>query len=224
MQNLPSAEPITPLAALAGETLARLRGAGDPLLERLAALCLEDLGEADVALFDAAGLAAAIAALWQRAQQAPTLPAITVTATNGGQQPPSVLTVIQPDRPFLIDSLAALLQKEELELATSIHPVLTVARDAQGRVTDLARATEASDRPQESWAQLYFTGDAAQRDALPAKAAAVLRQVAAGVDDWRPMRAQRKPASVMADRAAARTSVLSSRLQAPAGASPGSRG
>ena len=172
-----------------------------PLLLQFADIYLANLSHADAVYFSAAGLTAAIRTLWTVGNNAPTaaMPRISATVTGmlSNEAPASSFCVVQPDRPFLIDSLTNLLQKQGIELRCNTHPLLEVTRDTNGKILNIATATALATPTKESWAQFFF--GAATSDsfaALEAEAALVLTDVAAAVDDWQAMSRRLQEAQV----------------------------
>lgn len=69
---------------------------------------------------------------------------------DGWQSTHSVIEIVNDDMPFLIDSLAMMLGRHNLNLHLLVHPVLSVGRDAKGSMTELKR-TEDRSLPLESF-------------------------------------------------------------------------
>lgn len=69
---------------------------------------------------------------------------------DGWQSTHSVIEIVNDDMPFLIDSIAMLLTRHNLNLHLLVHPVLSVGRDANG-VIDALKRTEDRSLPLESF-------------------------------------------------------------------------
>ncbi len=77
----------------------------------------------------------AVEALAVRKASAPGLVIDTLAAPDGRRQ--MRLAVANPDMPFLVDSVAAVIAAHGLVIERLLHPVLPVERDAAGRLTGL---------------------------------------------------------------------------------------
>ena len=101
-----------------------------------------------------------------------------------------VIEIVNDDMPFLVDSLSAALQKYEIGIHLLVHPILSVTRDASGRLTDIAEKRGGKDHRPESVMHIEIDRLAAATD--PAKLAAdllaVFADVRAAVEDWQPMK------------------------------------
>jgi len=63
---------------------------------------------------------------------------------DGWQSTHSVIEMVTDDMPFLIDSMAMFLARQNLNLHLLVHPVLSVLRDQDGLMQDVRRSTDAS--------------------------------------------------------------------------------
>ncbi len=92
--------------------------------------------------------------------------------------------------PFLVDSLAMVLNGSGLSIHTMVHPVLGVVRDRGGRIKSVSGQLDG--RPAESWQHIEVdcAGDAGQLERLRDRIAATLDDVRAAVTDWPKMVAQ----------------------------------
>jgi glutamate dehydrogenase len=108
---------------------------------------------------------------------------------HGWQSTHSVVEIVNDDMPFLVDSVTMAVNRLGLALHLLIHPVLAVARDAEGRLVGLATA-DANGAARESFMHVEVDrlGDAAQAERLAAEIARALADVRAAVTDWKPMR------------------------------------
>ena len=113
-----SAQPINPVAAIA---------------KALAARSLP--GELD-GFGPQARLAAAefaMSALSSRRSGSPSMAVDTITGPDGRRR--MRLAIVNPNMPFLVDSLTAELNRQELGVHLVIHPIMRVVRDAKGQLT-----------------------------------------------------------------------------------------
>ena len=70
--------------------------------------------------------------------------------THGWTVPYTVVELSLPDRPFIVDSVRAAVQQQELETVHVLHPVFKVLRDAAGELVGLTSAADgaqAADTP-----------------------------------------------------------------------------
>jgi glutamate dehydrogenase len=136
----------------------------------------------------AAGLAEAAQAMWAFvAARTPHEAKIEAHATAPGR---GVVQLLNDDRRFLVDSVAAALSGLGFEIDLMIHPVMRVRRDAAGRLLDCVPDGTAGEP--ESMMRVEVIGDLAEdrRDAVTTRLHAVLADVRAVVEDWPRMRAQ----------------------------------
>ena len=70
--------------------------------------------------------------------------------TDGWQSPHTVVAMLNDDMPFIIDSVTAYLAAQRLKIHRLIHPVLRVARDGDGNLTDLHSTAEDGGKALES--------------------------------------------------------------------------
>ena len=111
---------------------------------------------------------------------------------HGWQCGHSVVEIVTDDMPFLVDSVTVELNRRDLGVDLIIHPVLSIRRDARGRLETLLEPGAPSDegRP-ESFMHFEVTRQPVGALAgIAAGVASVLADVRAAVDDWLPMRGQ----------------------------------
>ncbi|MET0363637.1 MAG: NAD-glutamate dehydrogenase domain-containing protein, partial [Sphingobium sp.] len=95
------------------------------------------------------------------------------------------IAVINPDMPFLVDSISGALVQAGLAIHIIVHPVLPVRRDAAGHIIAIGEGQTAR---RESI--IYMEADRADargRHAIEAALHQTLDQVRAAVEDWRAM-------------------------------------
>ena len=172
-------------------------------LEEFSRAYLAGLDAEDVIERDALDLYGAVRSLWQvAATRAPGEAKVRVfnpsVDEQGWQSPHTVVEIVNDDMPFLVDSVQMEVLRQGLAVNLIAHPIVTVQRDAGGRLAGLARDGE-RDGVRESLmhVEVERVADAARRSALAADLARVLADVRTVVGDWTPMRA--KMLEVMAD-------------------------
>ena len=156
------------IAAL-GERLSASRLPGED------ALAADDLAAIAAFLRDCAG---------QRGGKEPFVAVESVPGAPGARK--LRIAAINPDMPFLVDSLAACVAAHGLAIDRLLHPVVPVQRDGEGRIADIGGEGAA----RESLVYLE-TGraDARTRVRLRAALEEVLADVHAAVADWQALRA-----------------------------------
>ncbi|MBL8710408.1 MAG: NAD-glutamate dehydrogenase [Rhodospirillaceae bacterium] len=114
---------------------------------------------------------------------------------HGWRSPHTVVEIVNDDMPFLVDSVTAEMNRQDLGVHLVIHPIIPVARDAKGQL--LAIGGEGA--VPESIMQLRVNQVATQEhlEAIRERLESVLKDVRLAVEDWQPMRAQLK--AVMAE-------------------------
>src|SRR3546814_17687169 len=70
-------------------------------------------------------------------------------ARDGWESPPSVIEINNDDMPFLVDSVTAEINRHEAAVLLVIHPIISLRRDAKGKLVELApsRATTQKAKP-----------------------------------------------------------------------------
>ncbi len=108
---------------------------------------------------------------------------------HGWDSPHTVVEIVNADMPFLVDSVTAELQHLDAEVALVIHPLLDVARDAEGHRVAIGEA--AMGHPgvrRESWMQIQVRAQPHSQHAEMARAVeSALADVRAAVEDWAEM-------------------------------------
>jgi glutamate dehydrogenase len=110
-------------------------------------------------------------------------------ARDGWSSPGTVVEVVTDDMPFLVDSLAMVLDDAGLPIQIMVHPVLHVVRDARGRLLRLE--SQASEKTRaESWQHLAVPRivEPERREALRNRILGTLDDVRLAVGDWPVMR------------------------------------
>lgn len=113
------------------------------------------------------------------------------TAADGLGERHSYVLVVTDDRPFLVESLSLVFNKNAIGVHMLVHPVLSVRRRRDGLLLAAAGVDEAK-AVRESW-QLYQIdrqSSAAQLAALEGELHTALGDVRVAVDDWQAMRSK----------------------------------
>ena len=107
------------------------------------------------------------------------------TGLDESRPPRSLLFVVTDDAPFLVDTTRMVVERHRLDIHLMVHPMLDVARDAEGVVTRVSRGAG----PTEAWTQVEidYCG-AASAAKLEADALAAVADVHLVVDDFSEMR------------------------------------
>ncbi len=184
--------PAAPSSAARMEALARdfaAAGGGEPGPLELDFLkqALEDWSADETPEIGLSDLGAVLAGVWAATARrgAGDPPRVEVTPLRGSDGPTGLdlITVLQDDGPFLVDSVMGELADAGVYVRAMFHPVVAVGRDASG-----ARASGASGRE----SLIVVLVDALpqdRRDALVAGLSATLQDVAAAVADHGAMNA-----------------------------------
>jgi len=103
---------------------------------------------------------------------------------DGWESPRTVVEVVTDDMPFLVDSLAMVLNDCGLSIHTMIHPVFSVHRDRAGRL--LEAAAETSGGVMESWqhVEVDLSTDSGRLEQVRKRIEVTLEDVRLAVSDW----------------------------------------
>jgi glutamate dehydrogenase len=144
----------------------------------------------DLMRYDARELAALAAEAWALlAVRKKGMPNIRL-ASPADAPGTSVLEVVNDDMPFLLDSVLAEVAERGLDVRLVVHPVFTVERDGEGRLTGFKGVQPGnSGGLRESFIHIHIEriGDEARRAEIAKALEQVLADVRAAVTDWRPM-------------------------------------
>jgi glutamate dehydrogenase len=108
---------------------------------------------------------------------------------DGWRSPCTIIEVVTDDMPFLVDSVAMVLNEAGLAIQLTVHPVLRLTRDGRGRMRRLEDATSVAGKL-ESWQHVAVprTSDPARLEALRRRILGTLEDVRLAVADWPTMR------------------------------------
>ena len=146
----------------------------------------------DVVRYDGREVAALAEAAWaflaERKPGAPKIRLESPTAAGEHLRSISVLEIINDDMPFLVDSVLGELADRGVEVLLVAHPVISVTRDAAGRVKSFGESGNGA-ALRESVIHIHIgrIDDEARRGELVQGIAQVLADVRVSVHDWRSM-------------------------------------
>ncbi len=109
---------------------------------------------------------------------------------HGWQCPHTVVEIIHPDMPFLVDSVRMEVNAQRFTTHLIIHPIVPVRRDRAGNVTEVPPLDAAGDDAQFYSVMHLEVSRRTDREALQRLEQALLRVLAdvrAAVRDWQPM-------------------------------------
>jgi glutamate dehydrogenase len=108
---------------------------------------------------------------------------------SGWQSGHTVVEIVNDDMPFLVDSTIAELNRLDIEAVMLVHPIFSVERDENGRLTRIGKPGENGLR--ESYAQIQVREQPLERHAeIRANLERVLADVRTAVNDWEAMRGE----------------------------------
>jgi glutamate dehydrogenase len=128
--------------------------------------------------------------LWALGQQrTPDVPKIRLSRPkrrDGAGAAHTIIEIVNDDMPFLVDSVAAELHRQNAEILLVIHPIVTVWRDDEGRLTGLAQfGKTAGDAWRESFMHIRVNAQlTAGPEAIESGLLKVLGDVRASVEDF----------------------------------------
>ena len=190
MNKAPGSEPFRRSAADRARRVAQILGeAGKEDASQFAAASLGAIPPDDLAQYDEATLAGAVASLWAFADQRRE-DEVKVRVFNperdrdGYLSANTVIEAINADKPFLLDSMLATIHAHGVAVKALWHPIVPVARDENGRRAPGGQAFK------ESLIHIEVTriSEDDARVALEHELRAVFADVALAVRDWRAMR------------------------------------
>src|SRR2546430_5018814 len=195
--DLPGTDEERAEAALIGAPVNSLRSDNREVPEDFVAELFAYAAPEDLMRYDPRQLAELAANAWSLlAVRKPGVPEIRLEAFDpAGHERPrndSVLEIINDDMPFLVDSVLAVLAERGIEVRFVVHPVLSVARDAAGRLTAFKGAKPAAGALRESVIYIHIERieEEARRAEIVEAIERVLVDVRLCVQGWRAVNAQ----------------------------------
>ncbi len=189
---------LTEVVALAGR---RLRGRDLELFEPFVRLFYRWTAPEDVRALTPENLFGVAHAIWRLGgERQPGEPVIRVynpdARTESWASPHTVIEIVSDDMPFLVDSVAAGLERHGFHVHLVIHPILSVVRnfDRRGATLAIADRHDAPGALRESWmhAKIDLQTDPARIAEIRAHLEHILSDVRDVVEDWRPILEQIK--------------------------------
>jgi glutamate dehydrogenase len=116
------------------------------------------------------------------AQRSPGQPSIKLESVGHGRRFMR-LALVNDDMPFLVDSVAGTITAHELSIDRVLHPVVSVRRDADGRLVELLDDESGARRESIIYMEVE-RADAKERRALLDELDSVLADVRGAVEDW----------------------------------------
>jgi glutamate dehydrogenase len=117
--------PIGPLVSAFAQALGSSVEALSPAARGFAAQAQDDWSAEELPGLDIADVARALADFWRFGESAKDLsePAIRLVRAEGGETPSDLLEIVQPDRPFLVDSIMGEVAEAGFSVRAMFHPV-----------------------------------------------------------------------------------------------------
>jgi len=117
--------PIGPLVSAFAQALGVAVEALSPAARGFAAQAQDDWSAEELPGLDVADVARALADFWRFGESAKDLsePAIRIRRAEGGETPSDLLEIVQPDRPFLVDSIMGEVTEAGFSVRAMFHPV-----------------------------------------------------------------------------------------------------
>ncbi|MGA8258936.1 MAG: NAD-glutamate dehydrogenase [Arenicellales bacterium] len=109
-------------------------------------------------------------------------------ATHGWQSTHTIVEVVTDDMPFLVDSVGMALNRRNLTIHLTIHPLIRVLRDDEGNLLEFVDHTAEGGRA-ESYLHVEIDCETAEKTLKDIKAdlEKVLHDVSSAVEDWKPI-------------------------------------
>ena len=108
---------------------------------------------------------------------------------HGWQSTHTIVEIVNDDMPFLVDSVAADLNRHDLTVHLLIHPIIGVRRDAKGKVIEVRESADGGETLSESVLHVEVSQQSTESAlaAIHDSLARVLDDVRSVVTDWRSM-------------------------------------
>jgi len=164
-----------------------------PIAEAVVHAIVQSLPRGDLAAGDPEGLATGCVQFWRFGnERKPSEPLVRIyTPTEHDDDwrcEHTIIEIVSDDMPFLVDSVVAALGRFKASVQLLIHPILSVKRDAAGRLTGVG---ESDDATAESWIHLRIDPQPATTYAeIEKELRIVLADVRVVVEDWQAIRAK----------------------------------
>lgn len=108
---------------------------------------------------------------------------------HGYQSSYTIIEMVNDNMPFLVDSVSAAINRQNLAIHMTVHPVLRVRRDARGKLLSVAKMSDDGGKV-ESFVRFTVERESDQNhlNILEHEISKVLADVRVAVRDWRKMR------------------------------------
>jgi glutamate dehydrogenase len=119
-----------------------------------------------------------------------------VMSRDGYEADYTIVEMVNDDMPFLVDSVAAAIARQNLVIHTTVHPIFRVIRDGRGRLQEI-NSTDTGTGNVESFIRFAIdrVGDTQHLNVLENEILKVLSDVRSSVRDWSTMRGKMLEAS-----------------------------
>ncbi|NQV99368.1 MAG: NAD-glutamate dehydrogenase [Rhodospirillales bacterium] len=108
--------------------------------------------------------------------------------TDGYDSDHTIIEICNDDMPFLVDSIASEITRQELDIHLLIHPILKLRRTNAGKFTEFVEAGTTG-AIHESFIRLEITRQSGRRlDEIKQRFDQILSDIRCAVEDWQPMR------------------------------------
>lgn len=108
---------------------------------------------------------------------------------HGYQSSFTIIEMVNDNMPFLVDSVSAAINRQNLSIHMTVHPLLRVHRDSRGRLQNISKMSDEGGRV-ESFVRFAIDRESDQNhlNVLEHEISKVLADVRVAVRDWRKMR------------------------------------
>jgi glutamate dehydrogenase len=182
------------LAAASNLAAARLGASRAVMVQRFLAQFYDHVSATDLADRAPEDIYGAALSLWQFAQaREPGKAKLRVfnprADEHGWTARHTVVEIVNDDMPFLVDSVGMALNAAGVTVHLIIHPIMRVARDAAGVMTDLQEPGQSGGHAESIMhVEISEVHDTARLSAIVAQLTSALNETRAAVEDWRKMR------------------------------------
>lgn len=116
--------------------------------------------------------------------------------THGYKSAFTFVEMINDDMPFLVDSVAAAINRHDLAVHITVHPIISVKRDSKGQIAAVTSADD-DDASSESFIRFAIdrTNDKSEMQTLRQEINKILHDVRLAVRDWGKMRQRMRDTS-----------------------------